>query len=214
MEQVQSQNPTADLLRPQQAAELQDERRRMESSLDDPDAKNKGAIRQQLRKLDRQLESQIPKPLEGQELDKSVKESEGLLDQIMDGMLTQEEMRKNPAGAVGAHLRWEKANKKRIARWKHLQLRIHAGTDDPDVANLERFRPVRRSNSLNMDTVQIPGKAIFLPNGPIKVKNVMSDSDKAELNRQTDEAMAAAGSKLKVSEPKPSKKKGTAAVTN
>lgn len=99
-----------------------------------------------------------------------VKRSKELLDDILCGMCSQEEMRFNPntgglgVGAVGKHMKWERRNKQKILEWKNLQLRLHPG--EQDAANLERHRPTR--STLNMDTTQIPRKQFFMPdtNGP------------------------------------------------
>ena len=203
MEQVSS---TQSLLRPHQVVEMEAERSGLERSLQDPATKDRPLVRKRLGQLNKMMEAQAPQELVGPELDLAVKEADELLEKITDGMLTQEEMRKNPAGAVGHQVKWEKANKERIARWKNLMLRLNIGSTDPDIANLERHRPVRRSSSFNMDTVQIPGKAIFLPPGDIKSKNRMSDEDRSALNLATAKTVAQADSKLNLDSKKTSKR--------
>ena len=87
--------------------------------------------------------------------------SKDLLGDILQGMPSQEEMRKSPPGAVDKHRQWERRNKTKILEWKNLQLRLNAGSGDRDVANLERHRPT--ASSLNMDSAFIPGKQFYMP---------------------------------------------------
>jgi hypothetical protein len=46
-------------------------------------------------------------------------------------------------------------------KWKNVRLTLNVGTDDPDIANLELYRP--KSSTLNMGGAQIPGKYYFMP---------------------------------------------------
>jgi len=164
------------LLRPTQIAEAEIEKGSLERKLREPGV-DKGAVNGQLRRLNTQLEKQSPKAVTGKAEESLVKETKGLLEQILVGMPSQEEMRKNPPGAVDKHMQWEKRNKEKIIRWKNNQLRLNVGESSVDIANLEKHRP--RKSSLNMDNAQIPGKDIFLPPGNVALHNIMSDEDKA-----------------------------------
>ena len=52
--------------------------------------------------------------------------------------------------------------------WKNLRLTVNRGSDDPDIANVERIRPI--ASSLNMHNAQIPGQAYNMPS-PEYVEN-------------------------------------------
>jgi len=169
------------LLRPQQVEELKLEKNRIEDALRDPRARledRQGAIRT-VKGIDRQLATQVPKPFEGSTLDKAVERESNLREELTQGMLTQEEMRRNPPGAVGRHMAWEKKNKKRILEWKELRLRLNHDSNDPDIANLERFRP-STGGTLNLDNAQIPAKTRYFFPEHIEAKNIMSQEDRAK----------------------------------
>ncbi len=152
---------TAHLLRPNQVNDLLDDKQSLENSLKSPHLQDRGAVHTQLRRLNKQIDQQAPKQPSGAELDKLVKQEASLREKILTGMPSQEEMRKCPPGAIGKETKWNKKNKNNMLAWKNTMLRLNAGTDDPDVANFERYRPI--SNSLNMDNAQIPGKQYYLP---------------------------------------------------
>lgn len=149
------------LLRPNQQVEMKDEVRILEDKLQSPHIEDKGTVRRQLHRLKQQLEIQTPKPFVGAEVDAAVKREQDLREQILQGMPSQEEMRKSPPGAIDKHRTWEKRNKEKIIEWKNIQLRLHADSNEVDIANFERFRPT--SSSLNMDNAFIPGNQYFMP---------------------------------------------------
>jgi len=149
------------LLRPNQREEMQSEKKVLENKMKNPYIHDKGAVNTQLRKLSNQLETQVPKPYNPNEVDSMVKKEKDLREKILNGMPSQEEMRKSPPGAVGKHMAWEKRNKGKLLAWKETRLRLEPESTDPDIANFERYRPV--TNSLNMDNAHIPGKQYYLP---------------------------------------------------
>ena len=102
------------------------------------------------------LADQSPEPLTGDEQDKASKLERELRTEITQGMLSGEEMRKNPATAVDRHMKWERYNKAKILRWKNLRLQLNAGSEERDVANLEQYRPVSSGHRIMTDA-QIPG---------------------------------------------------------
>ena len=154
--------PTKSLLRPDQVDSAKDEIKNLEAKLQNKHIEDKGEVQKQLRRTRKDFETQVPRPPENrEEEDRMVKRSKHLLSEILPGMCSQEEMRKNPPGAVDKHMAWEKKNKPKILEWKHIMLRLTAGSGQRDVANFERHRPV--TSTLSMDNAQIPGKQIFLP---------------------------------------------------
>lgn len=149
------------LLRPEQRSEMLAERDVLRTKLSNPHIEDKGAVAKQLRNLETQLETQTPKPYKPTEIDAAVRRERELREQLLAGMPSQEEMRKNPPGAVGKHMEWERRNKQRLLEWKEIRLRLNHDNADPDVANFERFRPT--TSTLNMDNAQIPGTQYFMP---------------------------------------------------
>lgn len=149
------------LLRPNQIAEYERTRESLEKKLGNKYIQDKGAVRAQLKRLEKNLESQRPQEIKSPEKDKVVKETKNLLQEILVGMPSHEEMRKCPPGAIDKHRMWEKRNKEKIRRWKNNQLRLHVGSDQVDIANIEVHRPTR--SSLNMDNAFIPGSEYNLP---------------------------------------------------
>lgn len=158
--------PSGNLLRPAQMADQLQELKASEAQLQNPNIQDKGAVRTRIRNLKQQYEQQAPRPItDGATKDALAKEASSLLSDITSGMLSQEEMRKNPAGSVDKHLRWERANKSKIIRWKKIQCMLNAdhstpGTWDRDAANLERFRPVGAMDRFRGDA-QISGKMSY-----------------------------------------------------
>ena len=153
------------LLRPAQMSEHVEEIRVTEEKLRNPSIQDKGAVQRQLRNLKLQYERQAPEPLSGAEKDQLSTKEKALREEITQGMLSQEEMRKNPPGAVDTHMRWERGNKAKIMEWKNMRLQLAADGSSPDtwdrdVANLERFRPTGARERVRLDA-QIPGKMAF-----------------------------------------------------
>ena len=146
------------LLRPAQVEENTAEISRLEDVLRQPHTQDRPTAMRQLRALQRTVSDFTPKPFEGKEKDAAVKQENELREAMLAGMPTKAEMRLNPPGAVGKLQRWTKANTENIRAWKYLQLRLHAGTDDPDVANFERFRPEGGAQELSSDGAQIARK--------------------------------------------------------
>lgn len=149
------------LLRPNQIREYEEMKDSLQKNLGKKDIQDKAAVRGQLRRLERSLEVQRPVAPVGPEKDKLARETDELLDKILVGMPSQAEMRCCPPGAIDKHRSWEKRNKDRIQRWKNNRLRLFAGSDSLDIANLEMFRPTR--NTLNMDNSFIKGQDFNLP---------------------------------------------------
>jgi len=152
---------TSPLLRPKQLADAQEERDSLDKKLKSPHIQDKGEIAKQIRRLDASLSKQTPRPFEGVEKDAAIKLEAKLREDILQGMPSQEEMRKAPPGAVDKHMTWERKNKEAMLQWKNLQLRLNVGNGDTSVANFERYRP--KDSSLNMDNAAIQGKQYFMP---------------------------------------------------
>lgn len=150
-------------LRQNQVEELENERRVLERTLENRrDIQDRGAITAHLKRLDHEVETSSPPDLTGEERDQAVRECSEIEARLVPNMPSDEEMRRNPAGVTGRHMRYEKLAKSKkyfdegdIFRWKNHQLALHKGDDDPDVANFERMRPLHNHGS--MQGAQIPG---------------------------------------------------------
>tara|TARA_R110000850_G_scaffold44057_1_gene112544 strand:- start:4810 stop:5463 length:654 start_codon:yes stop_codon:yes gene_type:complete len=141
-------------LRPKQVAEFTDEKKRLETFLQRPDV-DKSDVRKNLRSVNDLIEEQSAKQLTGQDLDSAHSRIATLEETIKKGMLSNEEMRKSPPGAVGRHIAHDKANKDNIQEWKRLQIATNTGNEDPDLANIERLRPAK--SRMNMHNALVSG---------------------------------------------------------
>lgn len=140
-------------LRPTQVADLQDEKKRLDKFCQRPDV-DKSDARKNLRQVNNMLSEQSATQLKGQDLDSAKKRIDTLEAEIKKGMLSNEEMRKSPPGAVGRHMKHEKDNQKNIQEWKRLQIATNAGDTNPDLANIERLRPSKSSMNMHNAIVQ------------------------------------------------------------
>src|SRR3990167_10812588 len=158
--QAQAEFSTKPLLRPAQIEDTKSEIKALESKLQSPHIEDKGEVAKQLRRVTKSFEEQLPRPpVDGEEEGRMISRSRDLLNDVLRGMPSQEEMRKAPPGAVDKHMGWEKRNKQKIMEWKNLQLRLRPG--EREAANLERHRPV--GSTLSMDNAAVPGKMIYIP---------------------------------------------------
>ena len=156
---------TPELMRPAQVHEVTEEIGRIERTMSGSHRgaiQDPGAMQKQVRNLKKNLDERAPKPYEAAEIDNQVQRADILREKISEGMLSQIEMRRNPVGAVDRHIKWERANKGRIKEYKHIMLRLNAGTDERDVANIEKFRPAGYVGGYSADA-QIPGNFAMSP---------------------------------------------------
>lgn len=118
-------------------------------------------VRQTREAVGRRLE-QAPPDLSPDQRDKLAKRVKELEEKISVGMLSHEEMRRNPPGAVDQNKRWQDANKRNIHVWKNAQVALMKGASHSEVAaavNVARLRP--QMSRLNMDNSQIPAVRAF-----------------------------------------------------
>jgi len=122
-------------------------------------------VRRQIINLNRMLQKGSPPELARGDLDNAVKRRDQLQERISGALLSSEEMRKNPPGAVGKFQRQEGSSrcKADILEWKNLQEIIHRDSDDPDKCNVELLRRFRTPSDLNMQDAQIEGKMFSIP---------------------------------------------------
>lgn len=168
---------TKPLLRPAQVSEMENQVKIAEAKLTNPAIQDKGEARKQLIRARKSLEEQRPRPpVNSTEEGRMVAREAQLRSELLEGMPSQEEMRKAPPGAVDKHMGWEARNKLKVLEWKNLRLRLNPG--EREAANLERFRPV--GSTLPMDNAVIPGKQIYIPDG-VGATVTFSDAELAKL---------------------------------
>lgn len=168
-----AEKPVAPLLRNDQVDEMLGEKESLQRKMQSPHIEDKGTVADQLRRLNNQLESQRPRPYVGQELDTAVRREAELRAQWTQGMLSHEEMRKSPSGAVDRHIAWEKKNLRLIEEWQNIKRRLHAGDDSRESASIEQHRPT--TSTMNMDGALIHGKQFYF--GPINAGIPVTFSD-------------------------------------
>lgn len=217
---------TENLLRPPQYDELKKEKEEIDYKLHGPWkhlVQKPGRLLQRSKEVDKQLAQQLPEPITNPlEKNQLYATEKALREKITHGMLSQEEMRKNPAGAVDRHRRWERANKPDIMKWKNVRLQLAADQGDPstwdrDTANLEQFRPEGATGRVRLDA-QIPGKmgftdvpqdkwdAAFQGKGPEntalkqakRARKPLTDEQRAKLYERLAKARAARAQKKQV----------------
>ena len=144
------------LLRANQREQLQNEIDEADKMLPHAKPDERGAVMARRAKTQHQLNTQSPEPLTGKEKDTLHALEKKLRSKITCNMPTEEVMRKNPAGAVDWHTRWEKANKSAIKMWKNIRIQLNPDNTDRDLANIERYRPSGQTDRMRTDA-QIPG---------------------------------------------------------
>jgi hypothetical protein len=148
------------LLRFPQREQLKTDIEQAESMLPHAKPDDRGTIQANINKAKRQLQSQSPEPLTGKEKDTLAALEKKLIKRITTNMPTEEVMRKNPAGAVDWHTKWERANKPLIRMWKNIKIQLNPDNSDKDLASIERFRPSGQTNRIRTDA-QIVGLHSF-----------------------------------------------------
>ncbi|MAH45614.1 hypothetical protein CMI37_07280 [Candidatus Pacearchaeota archaeon] len=86
-----------------------------------------------------------------------------LRDTIREDMPPHEIMRRNPAGAVDWHTRWQNKNKDAILEYKNIVHALNPGDTSKDIANIELIRPsmLQPGQSTFMADAQIPGHMAY-----------------------------------------------------
>ncbi len=158
----------ANPLRNHQVEEYTHERTRLEQVVQAPayvTGVDRGAAAKRSRELAKMVDAQIAKPLQGARKDEVAKLAAEVMETVIrPALIPREEMRRNPAGAVGRFMRVENAKpiKQAIQHWKRSQLALEPGNEDPDLANVERFRPelihATGGAATFMANAQIPGR--------------------------------------------------------
>lgn len=150
------------IFRPWEADEIKNNKRTLQKALESPHVEDKSAVRAAIGRMsDMEREHGVPE-LTADQRDKASKKVKELEGQIREGMLSHEEMRRNPPGAVDQNVWWERRNKARINTWRNLNAALHRGIPADQAQSLfsvERLRP--QTSRLNMDNAQIPAARAF-----------------------------------------------------
>ena len=204
----------ANPLRNHQVAEYTQEKDRLDSIVGAaayvPGDRGKAAA--QSRNLSKMMESQVAKPLQGEKKDLVAALAKEVMETVIrPALVPREDMRRNPAGSVGRFMREENSKpiKGAVQHWKRAQLALEPGNEDPDLANIERFRPEKIHDTGGVGTfmagAQIPGNFAMTPrakenwplgepqvNTPLKQaqKREMSEAQKAALTKARETAAA------------------------
>ena len=160
-------------LRNHQVEEYLSEKSRLESMANAPTyvaGVDRGGAMKKAREIEKMLDAQAAKPLHGEKKDTVKRLADEVMDTVIRGaLLPREEMRRNPAGAVGKFIRVENSKpiQAAIQTWKRAQLALEPDNPDPDLANVERFRPemIHATGGVGtfMPGAQIPGNFAMTP---------------------------------------------------
>lgn len=158
-------SPRTNYLRPNTQRELEYDAKQCKAQLSETSAhgqvQNKAAVAKRLRRIEKRLQDDAAPEVPAGERDDMQRRIVELEAEIKDGMLSHDEMTRNPPGAVGHNIRYQRKKTPAQLEWKSKQLRLNKDSDDPDVANIERLRP--RTSHLSMDGAQIPGRTVSTP---------------------------------------------------
>lgn len=154
----------ANPLRNHQVQEYKQEAARLHATVTAPAyvQADRGAANERYGQVQRALNEQAAKPL--RDKDTVARLADEVLEHVIrPALVPQEEMRRNPAGAVGKFLRNEnnRETQDAIQQWKRAKLALEPDSDDPDVANVEVFRPQIHTPgqaATFMAGAQIPGQ--------------------------------------------------------
>jgi len=118
--------------------------------------------------LEDKIEQHVAPELSGEARDVLSRRVNELNDKIRQGMPTHEDMRRNPAGAVDAHRRWERLNKAAILERRNAIIALNPGNDEKDLTNIDMIRPhsaalTQTGTSTFMADAQIPGHFAMTP---------------------------------------------------
>jgi hypothetical protein len=188
-------------LKPREVASLEADKQVQMDNLRSGDPKiDKASCVKNLKKIDKMLE-QAPPDLTPEQRTKVAKKIEELEADIKVGMLSHQEMRANPDGAVDQNIAWLKQKKAKVFAWQNLNAALHKGIPQEmanDLFNVDRLRP--RTNQLNLDSAQVSPANFYFMSDPYEGEHAAamvweevfpSDPEKAALQQELEEARAA-----------------------
>jgi hypothetical protein len=197
-------------LKPHQVENLREERDRLEEAVNAPkwvENVRRGDAAKMLKKVDKTLNEQSPKPLTGEKKDRVARLAREVEDHIRSTMQSDVVMRRNPSGSVGRYQRGEgsAATKSAILTWRRALRALDPANTDPDYTSIERLRPTGlnvNGTSTFMADAQIPGVFAMSPqakdNWPAgmppqgTVNSPLVQAQKAEVSEKRKAALAKA----------------------
>ena len=129
--------------------------------------------------LEASLEGNRPPKLDGKTRDALVDRLDEVETQIKTGMLSEEEMWRNPAGSVDRHRKWEAKNKDAILERRNILIALEPDSDDVERTSVETLRPqlARQGNVATfMVDAQLPGHFAQTPRSKANFDKVFPDS--------------------------------------
>lgn len=131
----------------------------IERQLNDPVERKKlhnpGRLAQDVQRRKKNLVAQTPPPLTPSQRDKVARLNRLAIEDGREGMLSQEELRSRPTGAVDRQTAWQQGKKRAVILFKRTQLLLHPDSDARDLCNFEQFRPSRPgSRDLYVDSAR------------------------------------------------------------
>lgn len=162
MTQMQTKKKVKRMFSPREAAQIAEDKRHLEERLASPYITDKDQIRRTLGRMNDMERLHAVPDLNPQQRDMASKRVSELESQIKEGMLSSEEMRRAPPGAVDQNVAWERRNKNKIIQWRNLNAALHKGLpadQSQELGSIERLRP--RVSHLSMEGAQIPAVRTF-----------------------------------------------------
>lgn len=129
--------------------------------------------------IEASLAANSPPKLEGKTKDVLAARLNVLDAQIKVGMLSEEEMWRNPAGSVDRHRKWEAANKDKILERRNILIALEPDSDDVERTSAEVLRPqfaARGVPATFMADAQLPGHFAQSPQSKENFEKVFPDS--------------------------------------
>lgn len=181
------------ILSPFEQQQLKSDKSFLRGSMDSPHTSMKEDVRKAMDRTVRHEQAAAPPELNTAQQDYAKREIARLETEISDGLLSSEEMRRGPHGAVAQNLRWHRKNAAKVERWRNLQKTLYAGMDKHDLSvrlDVDRLRP--RVSRMSMEGAAIPQKAMHsFPSEQFKANYGEIDFGEPEPDRSASEDLLA-----------------------
>ena len=163
------------LLRKEQVEANKTEVARLEHTLKQPHAQDHGNIHRQLRNLKKTLDELTPTQYNSDQIDSAVRRKAQLEEELVVGIPSMTELRRNPSGTRSKLIEWERKNKDKWLELKYINMRLEP--ENPEAGNVEYLRPLGSPNEISLTNAQIPGKIMSIPAGNVEPGAVASDTE-------------------------------------
>ena len=129
--------------------------------------------------LEASLEATRPPKLDGKTTNALVNRLSEVETQIKTGMLSEEEMWRNPPGSVDRHRKWDSKNKDAVLERRNILIALEPDSDDIERTSVEILRPqlaTRGAPATFMVDAQLPGHFAQTPQSKANFEKVFPDS--------------------------------------